>query len=57
MMNRPWYSLPSRHSARAKGQVFLVPKRAVDADADRVRTSGRGIACTHPAFAYLFRRR
>ena len=35
-------------------EEYLVPKRAEAADADRIRTSGRGIAYTRTAFAYLF---
>jgi len=33
---------------------YLVPKRPETADADRIRSSGRGIAYTRSAFAYLF---
>lgn len=36
---------------------YLVPTRPERADADRIRTTGRGIAYTHPAFAYLFQLR
>ena len=35
---------------------YLVPKRDVDVTADMIRDSGRGIAYTRSAFAYLFRR-
>lgn len=35
---------------------YLVPKRPEQADADRIRQSGRGVAYTHPAFAYVFQR-
>lgn len=34
---------------------YLVPKKPDAADADLIRRSGRGIAYTRPAFAYLFR--
>ncbi len=33
---------------------YLVPKRPETADADRIRSSGRGVAYTSTAFAYLF---
>ena len=33
---------------------YLVPKHPEAADADRIRASGRGIAYTSTAFAYLF---
>ena len=33
---------------------YLIPKRAPDADAGRIRATGRGIAYTKTAFAYLF---
>jgi len=33
---------------------YLIPKRPETADADLIRSSGRGIAYTRPAFAYLF---
>jgi hypothetical protein len=33
---------------------YLVPRRAAAADAEAIRRSGRGIAYTKPAFAYLF---
>lgn len=33
---------------------YLIPKRAADADAGRIRSTGRGIAHTKTAFAYLF---
>jgi hypothetical protein len=33
---------------------YLVPKRPETADADRIRSSGRGITYTTTAFAYLF---
>ncbi len=33
---------------------YLVPKRPETAEADRIRSSGRGIAYTRTAFAYLF---
>ncbi len=33
---------------------YLVPKRPESVDADQIRASGRGIAYTHAAFAYLF---
>ncbi|MCB0912846.1 MAG: class I SAM-dependent methyltransferase [Propionibacteriaceae bacterium] len=33
---------------------YLIPKRPETADPDRIRRSGRGIAYTRPAFAYLF---
>ncbi len=33
---------------------YLVPKREGSADAERIRASGRGIAYTQTAFAYLF---
>jgi hypothetical protein len=35
-------------------EEYLIPKRSEAADADRIRTSGRGIAYTRTAFAYLF---
>lgn len=35
---------------------FLVPRRPEQADAGRIRSSGRGIAYTRTAFAYLFQR-
>ena len=35
-------------------EEYLVPKRPEAADADRIRSSGRGIAYTRTAFAYLF---
>ena len=35
-------------------EEYLVPKRPEAADADRIRMSGRGIAYTRSAFAYLF---
>ncbi len=35
---------------------YLIPKRPERADADQIRASGRGIAYTHTAFAYLFQR-
>lgn len=34
---------------------YLVPKRQHEADPERIRSTGRGIAYTRPAFAYLFR--
>ncbi len=34
---------------------YLVPKKPAAADPDLIRRSGRGIAYTRPAFAYLFR--
>ena len=34
---------------------YLIPKRPETADADRIRSTGRGIAYTRTAFAYLFR--
>ncbi|MGB3686408.1 MAG: class I SAM-dependent methyltransferase [Ornithinimicrobium sp.] len=34
---------------------YLVPKKPENADADAIRTSGRGVAYTRSAFAYLFR--
>ena len=34
---------------------YLVPRRPDDADPGRIRESGRGIAYTRPALAYLFR--
>ena len=37
--------------------TYLVPKKPAAADADLIRSSGRGIAYTRPTFAYLFRRR
>jgi SAM-dependent methyltransferase len=36
---------------------YLVPKRPESASADRIRVSGRGIAYTRTAFAYLFQSR
>ena len=36
---------------------YLIPKRPEAADADRIRASGRGIAYTRTAFAYLFQAR
>ena len=36
-------------------EEYLAPKRPEAADADRIRSSGRGIAYTRTAFAYLFR--
>ncbi|MGB7447511.1 MAG: class I SAM-dependent methyltransferase [Ornithinimicrobium sp.] len=33
---------------------YLIPKRPQTADADLIRSSGRGIAYTRPAFAYVF---
>jgi len=33
---------------------YLVPQKPQQADADLIRASGRGIAYTKPAFAYLF---
>ena len=33
---------------------YLVPKRQHEADPERIRSTGRGIAYTRPAFAYLF---
>ncbi len=36
-------------------QRYLVPRKAAAADAEAIRRSGRGIAYTKPAFAYLFR--
>ena len=36
--------------------THLVPKKPAAADPDLVRRSGRGIAYTRPAFAYLFRK-
>lgn len=33
---------------------YLIPKRPESADADRIRSSGRGIAYTRTAFAYVF---
>jgi hypothetical protein len=35
---------------------YLIPKRPERADLEMIRASGRGIAYTHPAFAYLFQR-
>jgi len=35
-------------------EEYLVPKRPESADADRIRASGRGIAYTQTAFAYVF---
>lgn len=37
-------------------EEYLVPKRPVEADADRIRSTGRGIAYTRTAFAYLYQR-
>ncbi len=34
---------------------YLVPKKPESADAEAIRTSGRGVAYTRSAFAYLFR--
>lgn len=34
--------------------AYLIPERAASADADAIRSSGRGISYTRPAFAYLF---
>ncbi len=36
-------------------EEYLVPKRPSAADSDVIRQSGRGIAYTRPAFAYIFR--
>ena len=36
---------------------YLIPKRPEAADPDRIRASGRGIAYTRTAFAYLFQLR
>lgn len=36
-------------------ETYLVPKRPATAEAGLIRASGRGIAYTRPAFAYLFR--
>lgn len=36
---------------------YLIPKKPEHADADRIRSQGRGIAFTKPAFAYVFRLR
>lgn len=36
---------------------YLIPKKPEAADADLIRQSGRGIAYTKPAFAYVFRMR
>jgi len=36
---------------------YLIPKRPEAADPERIRSTGRGIAYTRPAFAYLFRLR
>jgi len=33
---------------------YLISKRADAADGERIRSSGRGIACTRSAFAYVF---
>ncbi len=33
---------------------YLIPKRPETADADRIRSTGRGIAYTRTAFAYVF---
>jgi len=38
----------------ARLEEHLVPKRPEAADADRIRSSDRGIAHTRTAFAYLF---
>lgn len=38
-------------------ESYLVPKRPEAAKADRIRSSGRGIAYTRTAFAYLFENR
>ncbi len=35
-------------------EEYLIPKRSETADAARIRSSGRGIAYTKTAFAYLF---
>lgn len=35
-------------------EEYLVPRRPESANADRIRSSGRGIAYTRTAFAYLF---
>jgi hypothetical protein len=35
--------------------AYLIPKRPGSADADRIRASGRGVAYTRTAFAYVFR--
>ena len=35
--------------------TYLVPKKPDTADADRIRRTGRGVAYTRTAFAYLFR--
>lgn len=34
---------------------YLIPKKLEHADADRIRSRGRGMAFTKPAFAYIFR--
>ncbi|MEV8267804.1 hypothetical protein [Microbacterium sp. NPDC076911] len=34
---------------------YLVPKKPANATAEAIRASGRGVAYTRPAFAYLFR--
>lgn len=35
-------------------EEYLIPKRPDTADPDRIRSTGRGIAYTRTAFAYLF---
>ncbi len=44
------YRLDDNHLDR-----YLVPKNPAEADASHIRSAGRGIAYTRPAFAYLFR--
>ncbi len=36
-------------------EEYLIPKRPSSADSDAIRNSGRGIAYTRSAFAYIFR--
>jgi hypothetical protein len=45
----------SRYRLSTDGlEQYLVPKRPETANADRIRSTGRGIGYTRPAFAYLF---
>ena len=42
------------HLVTDRLERYLIPKRPETADAERIRTTGRGIAYTRSAFAYLF---
>ena len=42
------------HLDTAQLDTYLRPRRAEEADAERIRSSGRGVTYTRPAFAYLF---